>query len=66
MRSASSILVIIIAITFAAEGKERPPELLSARVTQAPTLDGKDDDEVWKISMPLGDYLERHRDRPRC
>ena len=59
MRSATSILVIIIAISFAAEGKESPPELASARVTQTPTLDGKGDDEVWKVSLPLEVIAER-------
>ena len=59
MRTATSILVIVMAITYAAEGKQYPPELVSARVTQAPTLDGKGEDEVWKVSMPLEVIAER-------
>ena len=30
-----------------------PPRLGSARVAKAPTLDGVDDDEVWKAAVPL-------------
>ncbi|MEE8550939.1 MAG: ethylbenzene dehydrogenase-related protein [Gemmatimonadota bacterium] len=59
MRTATSILVIVMAITYAAEGKQYPPDLVSARVTQAPTLDGKGEDEVWKVSMPLEVIAER-------
>ena len=59
MRSAASTLVMIIAISFVAEGEESPPELLSARVTQAPMLDGKGEDEVWKTSLPLEVTAER-------
>ena len=35
------------------ESDMSPPRLVSARVAQAPTLDGVGHDEVWKAAVPL-------------
>ena len=35
------------------QGDDAPPELVSARVAEAPTLDGAASDEAWKAAIPL-------------
>ena len=56
MRSATSILVIAMAISFAAEGKESPPELVSALVREeADASSGR------KVVVQVSDDPTNHR-----
>ncbi len=42
-----------VAFSTGAQGEDTPPELVSASVAEAPTLDGDASDEAWKAAIPL-------------
>ncbi len=46
---------VLAAVASCAEGQgeDVPPELVSARMAEAPTLDGAASDEAWKAAIPL-------------